>query len=82
MKTKIRNAGPTNSSSNLPFTKGPLLAYDNLRTLCSKCHNNVTVNFTMARHYESKVRSSAETARALIKYYAIGNAKKAGPKLK
>jgi 5-methylcytosine-specific restriction endonuclease McrA len=81
MKTKIRNATSINSSNNLPFTKGSLLAYDNLRTLCSKCHNNVTVNFTMTRHYESKVRSSAETARAMIKYYAIGKDNKMGPKL-
>jgi len=80
--TKIRNFSPTKSSNNLQFTYQQLLSYDNLRTLCCKCHSNITVNFTMARHYESKVRSSAETANAMIKYYAIRKENKTGPKLK
>lgn len=79
--TKIHNASQTNSSNDLPFTKERLLSYDNLRTLCSKCHRYITVNFTMTRHYESKVRSSAETAKAMIKYYAIGKDNKTGPGL-
>jgi hypothetical protein len=79
--TKIHNASQTNSSNDLPFTKERLLSYGNLRTLCSKCHSNITVNFTMTRHYESKVRSSAETAKAMIKYYAIGKDNKTGPGL-
>ena len=62
--TKSSKSNPTNSSNNLPFMKERLLTYDNLRTLCSKCHSTVTVNFTLARHYESKVQSSAETAKA------------------
>jgi 5-methylcytosine-specific restriction endonuclease McrA len=81
MKTKIRNASLPNSSNNLLFAKERLLSYDNLRTLCSKCHGNVTVSFTITRHYESKVRSSAETAKAMIKYFAIGKDNKKGPKL-
>jgi|GEM_PF-979979 5-methylcytosine-specific restriction endonuclease McrA len=80
--SKIRNASPTNSSNNLPSTRERLLSYDNLRTLCSKCHSNITINFTMTRHYESKLRSSAETANAMIKYYAIEKDNKTGPKLK
>ena len=72
MKTKTRRGSPTHTSNNLLMAKERLLSYDNLRTLCSKCHSNVTVNFTMTRHYESKVRSSAETAAAMIKYYTIG----------
>ena len=70
--TRKKNTSPTKSSYNLPFTKERLLSYDNLRTLCSQCHSNVTVNFTMARHYESKMRSSADTAKAMIKYYTLG----------
>lgn len=69
--TKSSKSNPTNSSNNLPFIKERLLTYDNLRTLCSKCHSTVTVNFTLTRHYESKVQSSAETAKAMIKYYSI-----------
>lgn len=69
--TKKSKSNPTNSSNNLPFIKERLLTYDNLRTLCSKCHSTVTVNFTLARHYESKVQSSAETAKAMIKHYSI-----------
>jgi len=69
--TKSSKSNPTNSSNNLPFMKERLLTYDNLRTLCSKCHSTVTVNFTLARHYESKVKSSAETAKAMIKHYSI-----------
>lgn len=69
--TKSSKSNPTNSSNNLPFIKERLLTYDNLRTLCSKCHSTVTVNFTLARHYESKVQSSAETAKAMIKHYSI-----------
>ena len=69
--TKSSKSNPTNSSNNLPFIKERLLTYDNLRTLCSKCHSTVTVNFTLARHYESKVQSSAETAEAMIKHYSI-----------
>jgi 5-methylcytosine-specific restriction endonuclease McrA len=69
---KIRNTNLTNSSDNLPLTKERLLSYDNLRTLCSKCHSDITVKFTLTRHYESKVRSSAETANAMIKYYSLG----------
>lgn len=69
---KIRKTNPTNSSNNLPFTKERLLSYDNLRTLCSKCHSDITVKFTLTRHYESKVQSSAETAKAMIKYYSLG----------
>jgi 5-methylcytosine-specific restriction endonuclease McrA len=72
MKTKTRRGSPTHTSNNLLMAKERLLSYDNLRTLCSKCHSNVTVNFTITRHYESKVRSSAETAAAMIKYYTIG----------
>lgn len=81
--SKMRNARSTNSSNNLPFTKERLLlSYDNLRTLCSKCHSNITVNFTLTRHYESKVRSSTETAKAMIKYYAIGKNNNTVPKLR
>jgi 5-methylcytosine-specific restriction endonuclease McrA len=69
---KIRNTNLTNSSDNLPLTKERLLSYDNLRTLCSKCHSDITVKFTLTRHYESKVRSSAETANAMIEYYSLG----------
>jgi 5-methylcytosine-specific restriction endonuclease McrA len=69
---KIRNTNLTNSLDNLRLTKERLLSYDNLRTLCSKCHSNITVKFTLTRHYESKVRSSAETANAMIKYYSLG----------
>jgi 5-methylcytosine-specific restriction endonuclease McrA len=69
--TKSSKSNPTNSSNNLPFIKERLLTYDNLRTLCSKCHSTVTVNFTLARHYESKVKSSEETAKAMIKHYSI-----------
>jgi 5-methylcytosine-specific restriction endonuclease McrA len=69
--TKSSKSNPTNSSNNLPFIKERLLTYDNLRTLCSKCHSTVTVNFTLVRHYESKVLSSAETAKAMIKHYSI-----------
>jgi 5-methylcytosine-specific restriction endonuclease McrA len=69
--TKNSKSNPTNSSNNLPFIKERLLTYDNLRTLCSKCHSTVTVNFTLTRHYESKVQSSAETAKAMIKHYSI-----------
>lgn len=69
--TKSSKSRPSNSSNNLPFIKERLLTYDNLRTLCSKCHSTVTVNFTLARHYESKVQSSAETAKAMIKHYSI-----------
>jgi 5-methylcytosine-specific restriction endonuclease McrA len=69
---KIRNTNLTNSSDNLPLTKERLLSYDNLRTLCSKCHSDITVKFTLTRHYESKVRSSAETANAMIEYYPLG----------
>lgn len=68
--TKSSKSNPTNSSNNLLFMKERLLTYDNLRTLCSKCHSTVTVNFTLARHYESKVQSSAETAKAMIKHYS------------
>lgn len=69
--TKSSESTPSNSSNNLPFIKERLLTYDNLRTLCSKCHSTVTVNFTLTRHYESKVQSSAETAKAMIKHYSI-----------
>jgi 5-methylcytosine-specific restriction endonuclease McrA len=69
--TNSSKSNPTNSSNNLPFIKERLLTYDNLRTLCSKCHSTVTVNFTLARHYESKVKSSEETAKAMIKHYSI-----------
>jgi 5-methylcytosine-specific restriction endonuclease McrA len=69
---KFRQTNPINASGNLLFTRERLLSYDNLRTLCSKCHNNITVKFTLTRHYESKVRSSAETAKAMIKYYSLG----------
>ncbi|MGH9926166.1 MAG: HNH endonuclease [Nitrososphaeraceae archaeon] len=70
--TKSSKSSSTNpSNNNLPFIKERLLTYDNLRTLCSKCHNTVTVNFTLARHYENKVQSSAETAKAMIKHYSI-----------
>ena len=65
------------SSKYLLSTKKQLLSYDNLRTLCYKCHSDVTVNFTMTRHYENKVRSSAETAKAMIDYYGIGIKNKA-----
>lgn len=71
----FRTKTKMNNSKNLPFTKKQLLSYDNLRTLCSKCHSNVTVNFTMTRHYENKVRSSAETVKAMIDYYGIGKDK-------
>lgn len=82
MMARRSKASPTKSSYNLPLTDERLLSYDNLRTLCSKCHSNVTVNFTMARHYESKIRSSAETAKAMIEYYTIGKDNKTGSQLK
>jgi 5-methylcytosine-specific restriction endonuclease McrA len=69
---RIRNSTPTNSLNYLQLTKEQLLSYENLRTLCSKCHSKITVNFTLTRHYENKVRSSAETAKAMIKYYSLG----------
>lgn len=72
IKTKIRSGSPTHHSNKSLSAKKRLLSYDNLRTLCSRCHSKVTVKFTMTRHYESKVRSSAETAAAMIKYYTIG----------
>jgi 5-methylcytosine-specific restriction endonuclease McrA len=72
IKTQIRRRNPAHPSNKLLLAKKRLLSYDNLRTLCSKCHIKVTVNFTLTRHYESKIRSSAETAAAMIKYYTIG----------
>lgn len=72
---ELRTKSKMNNSKNLSFTRKQLLSYKNLRTLCSKCHSNVTVNFTTTRHYENKVRSSAETAKAMIEYYGIGRAK-------
>lgn len=79
--TKTRNSNPINPPDKLQFTKQQLLSYENLRTLCSKCHSKVTVNFTQTRHYENKVRSSAQTAKAMIKYYAIGTDDKTSPLL-
>ena len=68
---KRSNVRTTNPLNNMRFTYEGLLSYDNLRTLCSKCHITVTINFTRERHYEIKVQSSAATAKAMIEYYAL-----------
>jgi 5-methylcytosine-specific restriction endonuclease McrA len=54
---------------NIHFVQEDLLSYDNLRTLCSKCHIKVTVNFIRIRYCESKIQSSVATAKAMIEYY-------------
>ena len=71
--TEIRNI---NSFRDFLSIEEILLSYENLRTLCSKCHSNATIEFAMTRHYESKLRSSAETAKAMFEYYTIGKANK------
>lgn len=53
------------------FMQEDLLSYDNLRTLCAKCHIRVTVGFTRVRYYESKLQSSVATANAMIEYYTL-----------
>jgi 5-methylcytosine-specific restriction endonuclease McrA len=75
-RKKICKPKQPHLSSYSPELEERLLSHDNLRTLCSKCHTSVTVRFTMVRHYESKVQSSAETAKAMIKYYSIESDKK------
>jgi 5-methylcytosine-specific restriction endonuclease McrA len=72
--TKMRNYGnKPNPLKDFKFTHEVLLSYDNLRTLCYQCHANVTVNFARVRHFEMKLQSSAETAKAMINYYSLKN---------